>query len=355
MHLSILKKLSRLTVIYYISIFLLSLFWSAPSFALDTAKFEIQSSSHLGYKYNLYSPISKAASKSTITQKPTPKPLIVLFHGCGQTTEELLGGSGLLSKALKHDFNILTLKQNKMYNQNECWNWFLESNQTRDGLGFTELEALKDIIKDIGSSPKVNPKRVYLMGISAGAGISANLAFCYPELITGVALHSGAPYKALEISLFSIPSLDEISQVLEETGPEKSAEELGQLAYKCASPKPSDIQLKNIMIFHGTEDKRIIPLHSEILNQQFTDFFLHSYKQAKQDIGPIFTKSTHYKSTKNIYAYDIQETSFKKHNVVIKNYIIETLAHKWSGGDDQYRYNDPNGPSVTNAIIEEFF
>jgi len=37
---------------------------------------------------------------------------------------------------------------------------------------------------------------------------------------------------------------------------------------------------------------------------------------------------------------------------VLRKILIEGLAHAWSGGDDQFEFNDREGPAASRLIVD---
>jgi poly(hydroxyalkanoate) depolymerase family esterase len=134
------------------------------------------------------------------TLPPTPAPLIVYLHGCQQTANDAALGVRWNEAAEAHGFIVVYPEQKVSSAEQEdptdgngghCWNWFLPDHQQRDA---GEPATIAGITQRVMSEYNVDADRVYVIGASAGAGMSANLAASYPDLYAAVGLVAGVPY-----------------------------------------------------------------------------------------------------------------------------------------------------------------
>lgn len=128
-----------------------------------------------------------------------PRPLVVHLHGCNQTAPDAAVGSRWNEVADREGFLVAYPEQSTFDvatadgNGSRCWNWFLPKDQER---GVGEPGAIAGIVGAVATAHDVDPTRVYLSGISAGADMAVNLAATYPELWAGVAAFAGCPYRS---------------------------------------------------------------------------------------------------------------------------------------------------------------
>ncbi len=83
--------------------------------------------------------------------------------------------------------------QSPAANSMNCWNWFNRKDQVRDR---GEPALIAGITREIMSDYEVEPRKVFIAGISAGGAMAVIMATVYPELFAAVGVHSGLAYGA---------------------------------------------------------------------------------------------------------------------------------------------------------------
>ena len=270
-----------------------------------------------------------------------PRALMVLLHGCKQNPDLILKGTEIEAEALKNNFIVLAPEQSIIHNGDHCWNWFFSFNQDRSPVN--EMGQIMSALELVMSTNNVDKNRLFVAGMSAGGVMAHNMAVCYPDYFKGAAIHSGLSYKIAE-------NLEEAQTVL--TIPDqKSPEYLGKQAYACAHNYGKG-NLSKIMIIHGSADKRVNAVHSEIVSKTnavwwdyLDDGIRNSSLKTKTDVTT--TRSTNYSVTKT-------EKHFPFHNMVEQKIIINGMAHAWGGGKPVSENFDPMAPSSTDLILNFF-
>ncbi|HEX8161856.1 MAG TPA: PHB depolymerase family esterase [Pyrinomonadaceae bacterium] len=136
------------------------------------AKDEIRKESFLSggkkHTYSIYVPKSVEGSK-------TPAPLLVALHGSGRD------GLSLVEKwkelAAKEGFIVVGP------DALDPKGWFIPRDSP---------DPLHDLVEELKSKHPVDPRRVYLFGHSAGAGMALVLSVLESEYFAAVAVHAGA-------------------------------------------------------------------------------------------------------------------------------------------------------------------
>jgi len=122
---------------------------------------------------------------------PAAAPLVVVLHGCTQTAAGYDAASGWSRLADEQGFAVLYPEQQRGNNPNTCFNWF-EAGDTRRGSG--EVESIHQMIRAVTRQHAIDPRRIYITGLSAGGAMTAAMLACYPELFAGGAIIAGLPY-----------------------------------------------------------------------------------------------------------------------------------------------------------------
>lgn len=130
-------------------------------------------------RYHLYKPPA--------VKRGERLPLLVMLHGCGQDAAALAASSRMNRLAAREHFFVLYPEQDRMANLQGCWNWY----DTRSGRAQGEAGAIDAAISQVCLTQPVDPARIALAGISAGAGMAALLATLHPERFKAIAMHSG--------------------------------------------------------------------------------------------------------------------------------------------------------------------
>lgn len=264
-------------------------------------------------------------------QKSKFRGLVVMLHGCEQNASVFAQGSQINIFAQRFGFVVLYPEQNKSHNLAQCWRWF----NLAENAGMAEVNTIIELIEQTIKKHNIHPDRVFVAGMSAGAGMATALAFTFPEKIAAVALHSG-PVFAQAHSLVS--GLEVMSGVTA-----TNDEELLASLRSFAKPKPHDIPT---LIIHGVKDRRVHISNAAALTKQA--LFLN---KLPLDTEPVVT--WHDIGSKDAYTRKIYYC--KKKHPVVNVLEVDNMAHEWAGGDTSLPFNGENGPNSSEMILRFFY
>ena len=184
----------------------------------------------------------------------SPRPLVVVLHGCTQTAKGYEIGARWGELAERHGFVVLYPEQQGGNNQRGCFNWFADGDTHR---GHGEAESIRQMIDHAVATFAIDPARVFICGLSAGGAMAGAMLASYPELFAGGAIVAGLPYGTASSTSEALESMY--------MGKVKDAKTWGDLVRSASDhrgPWPS------VSVWHGDADATVRPINAgEIIKQ----------------------------------------------------------------------------------------
>ena len=181
--------------------------------------------------------------------------LVVVLHGCTQTAAGYDHGSGWSEVADAQGFALLFPEQVRANNPNGCFSWFQPEDTTR---GQGEVASIRAMIAAMVESHGLDPKRVFITGLSAGGAMTSAMLAAYPEVFAGGAIIAGLPHgvaatvpQALERMRGSgLPGAQALARAVRDASPHRG-------------PWP------RVSVWHGTADMTVAPAAGEAVVAQW--------------------------------------------------------------------------------------
>ena len=262
----------------------------------------------------------------------TAIPLVVVLHGCTQTAADAEAGTRFSSLAESRGFAVVYPEQSTSANLSRCWNWFQTINQKR---GQYEPSLIAGITSWVKSHYTIDAKRVYVTGMSAGAGMSVIMGATYPDLYAAVGSNAGCEYGGYPCGLSGGP--DPVNQ--------------GLAAYNAMGAFHAPVP---VIVFQGDADATVPPVNAEQTIQQWISTNDYADDGAHNGSVPTTRSSTSSGSVAGGYTYDVDYYRNAAGANLEQRYLIHGMGHAYSGGSTAGSYTDPKGPDAT-AITYDFF
>jgi poly(hydroxyalkanoate) depolymerase family esterase len=253
-----------------------------------------------------------------------PLPLVVMLHGCTQSPDDFAAGTRMNFIAEEQTCFVVYPAQRGEANHAKCWNWFRTADQQR---GRGEPSLIAGITRQIMCDYSVDPERVYVGGLSAGAAAAAIMGATYHDLYAAIGAHSGLACGAA----IDLPSAF-------------VAMRQGGLAASSGSDDRvilSDGPTVPTIVFHGDRDITVHPSNGDhILEQSMrTTSTQRKVYRGRVPGGHAYTRTIH------------TDASGRG---IFEHWNIHGAGHAWSGGSPAGSYTDPRGPDATREMLRFF-
>jgi len=296
--------------------------------------------------YKLYVPARIAAAP----------PLVVMLHGCTQSADDFATGTGMNQLADEHGFLVAYPEQAASANPSKCWNWFKARDQVRDG---GEPSLIVGIVRVVAAQYRVDPRRIFVAGMSAGAAMAVILGETYPELFASVGAHSGLPYRSAKDIPSAMQAMKGGSSKMPGLKTKRSTEAspftlLAEQAARqttLAEQATRETSAKHavpLIVFHGDQDHtvqhsnaiEIVRQAKNALTESEADLALNvSTQRGTCESGRSYTQICYADATGVIR---------------IESWTVHGVGHAWSGGNADGSYTEVSGPDASAQMVRFF-
>jgi poly(hydroxyalkanoate) depolymerase family esterase len=260
-----------------------------------------------------------------------------MLHGCTQTPDDFAAGTRMNRVAEEHLCLVVYPAQAPAANMSKCWNWFKAADQHRDQ---GEPSIIAGITRQIADTYRVDPRRIYVAGLSAGGAMAAIMGKTYPDLYAAIGIHSGPDYTAAHdlISAFAAMRSGTTPVCPRDDGiPE-------------ATPHPP---LVPTIVFHGDRDTTVHPCNG---NQVITQWETNQAKgKLHTEIGTNPQITVQRGQVSNGHAYTHTTYHDSSGQAIVEQWLIHGAGHAWSGGSPSGSFTDPRGPDAAQEMLRFFY
>ena len=265
--------------------------------------------------YRLYLPSDRRGGK---------RPLVIMLHGGTQDGDDFAAGTRMHVLAEEHGLIVAYVSQSKAANASLCWNWFLPEHQMRER---GEPSIIAGITTHIAEHYDIDPRRVFIAGLSAGGAMAAVMGETYPDLYAAIGIHSGLPYRsAVDVaSAFAAMRGDPLAR--------------SGRQWQSSGVRGNSRGMRTI-VFHGDADKIVHPSNAlRIVETQTGGRDGIERSERRHDARRPYTRTV---------------TLGENGDAAVEQWVIHGAGHAWSGGSPDGSYTDPQGPDASRELVRFF-
>ena len=261
-------------------------------------------------------------------------PLLVMLHGCTQSPDDFARGTRMNQLADEEGYYVVYPAQSSRDNPMKCWNWFKAAHQSRD---CGEPAIVAELARHLLQGHRIDPARIYVAGLSAGAAMAVILARTYPDLFAAVGIHSGLPYGSAHDVSSAFAAMKQASGIPQSDGIKRHA--VGESV--------------PVIVFHGDRDVVVNAHNGDIVIAQSTATLDDNAWN-----GDAYAEKTQKRVEHGIvpggHSYTRTIVQDSQGRVVAEQWLVHGAGHAWFGGDPGGSYTDPKGPDASAEMLRFF-
>jgi poly(hydroxyalkanoate) depolymerase family esterase len=286
-------------------------------------------------------------------------PLVVFLHGCNESAVDTAKASHFNALAAQRGFVVAYPQQNvtsgssaPMVDGNGigCWNWFLPDDQSRDA---GEPATIAGITRFLVNRYDLDPSRVYVEGVSAGADMSVILGATYPDVYAAVGAVAGCAYQTCGdvTGALAYRAMGDRARVVPMFVENGTADTLNNMAMAQGL----------VSSWLGTDDLSDDGSANGTVSRVPATTTNHAFDQTPQPgSGDLcihdnsFTCPGGAVGFQGTYPYTVQTYDDSAGREVLEFWVIHGMEHAHPDAAGDGPYTDPLGPDITTASYDFF-
>ena len=270
-----------------------------------------------GRSYDVYVPAG--------LRRRTAAPLVVLLHGCGQTPAEFADATRFTATADRNGFLLVLPHQQSRHHPQRCWRWYEAAHQQR---GAGEPAVIAGIVAQVAAEEvrwRVDQRRVYVTGLSAGGAMALTVAAAYPDVFAAVGVHSAPAYRSSAGPAQALAAMSARTEV--------------------PPPLPGAPAVPPAIVVQGGSDSVVRKLNGDRVADQWL-----AHRAAAEGDDPVGRSRSDAGRTTDGRAYHVLRWYSARGRKVLEYWLVDGLGHAWSGGHKGGSFSDPDGPRATTLM-----
>lgn len=189
---------------------------------------------------------------------PVGAPLVVVLHGCGQDAASFAEQSGWVEWAERSGLPLVLPGQRSANHRHGCFNWYRRADVTR---GQGEAMSIRQMVRIASLRFGSDPRRVFIVGLSAGGAMAAAMLAAYPAVFAAGAVIAGMPVGAARTSPMALLRMSRADPLGTRLGLVAAA--------RAAAPMRQGNTWPRLSIWQGEGDQVVDPANAELLAAQW--------------------------------------------------------------------------------------
>ena len=263
------------------------------------------------------------------TPGPAGLPLVVMLHGCDQSATQFAQGTRMNQWAEKMGYAVIYPQQSVSAHPHRCWKWY--DRATQEGGG--DVGLIVGIVDKVRARYRIDGARIYIAGISAGAGMANIMALNHPEMFAAVGLHSGPLFGAGHSQMGALGVMKH-----------GSTHRVDRAIEEVLEKRPGFPSMPTLLI-QGEEDLVVRPVNQAQLTRQA--MLLNRLPHGSQ--VNVADKA----AVSGTLPYRVHDV-YDGRKLMLRVAQVAQLKHAWSGGDERLSYNSAAGPDATRMLLDFF-